>query len=311
MLFTGRESEEPGSLLDTSVAAYQLQQLFGIEPIFRRRGQTVARYEDPRKLLFNLAPDQVEACYRALGNRTFRRVLAAVTNSPKPLDFEGVCENSKNFKRETVHQQLIKAANLGMVIRQEGLYRGYRNNGFGTTFEWYIAEVCKRELASIAYWGVRVKDLQGDYDVVLVRDTELGYIECKSGKFSNIDPDEIRNFLIRESLLAPGFSMLLLEQASRKNLSRLANLVLGLQKGYRISLPGWTNYSSSLRAEEYKNFVRIVPRNCFLASLQRSTRTVLMEIYHFLTLVGDRKVPMENDSSKEKFGLLEVREYQP
>ncbi|OJJ20132.1 hypothetical protein BKI52_16810 [marine bacterium AO1-C] len=67
-------------------------------------------------------------------------------------------------------------------------------NKFSYTFEWYMGELVVRKFSAFAYsYGVEVQDIKrnetntyaGDYDVLVVlRNLNLIYIECKTGKFN-------------------------------------------------------------------------------------------------------------------------------
>jgi hypothetical protein len=159
------------------------------------------------------------------------------------------------------------------------------------------------ELSSIAYWGVKVKQTTGDYDVVVIRDNQVGYIECKSGKLSNITENDIANFLERERALAPQFSVYLVDGISRERLPYLVGFALQQRLYYKFGIPGIMNTEVSLEAEDYKNFIRLVPINSFfVATTRRSVAATLKEVFEFLTLVYDRSLPIENIAMKDQFG---------
>ena len=61
------------------------------------------------------------------------------------------------------------------------------------------------------------------------------------------------------------------------------------------------NTGVSLRAEEYKNFIRLTPINSFFVAPRESLASSLREIYEFITLVYDRTLPTENMAMKDNF----------
>src|ERR1022692_4841511 len=68
--------------LDTARAAEQLNQLFGIEEIFKRRGLIVSKYERPTQLLFDLPEHEFPDDYYAeMHSTSFRRTMACVANA--------------------------------------------------------------------------------------------------------------------------------------------------------------------------------------------------------------------------------------
>src|SRR5947209_2244916 len=81
------------------------------------------------------------------------------------------------------------------------------------TLEWYVAEICKRELAGDAEWAVQLEHLPvgGDFDVLGWLAPTLLCVELKSGQPSDVSEFELRNFLQRDQELAPDLSILLID----------------------------------------------------------------------------------------------------
>lgn len=289
---------------DTRDAAAQLWLLFDIEAIFKRRGRKVASYENLNELLFDPTPiDAFEKYYPVFHSSSFRRVLSLIANSKNGLTFESIQADCSNLHDSQITIILNKAVELGLLHFHSSKYIPSNALGFGPTFEWYVAMVCIEELSSWAYWGVKVENLTGDYDVVLIRENQIGYIECKSGRLSNITKSHIKNYLIRERVLAPQFSVYLVDGISRDSLNTIVSYALEQKLEYEFEMPGVMNTKVSLEAEEYKNFVRLIPINSFFVSAQGSIASSLREIYEFLTLVCDRSLPTENMAAKDKFRL--------
>ena len=138
---------------------------------------------------------------------------------------------------------------------------------------------------------------------MLIRENQIGYIECKSGKLSNIRKIHIKNFLERERILAPQFSIYLVDGISRESLNAIVGYALEQKLEYEFEIPGVMNTQVSLDAEEYKNFVRLIPINSFFVSIHGSIASTLREIYEFLTLVCDRALSTENMAAKHKFRM--------
>lgn len=288
--------------LDTRVATNQLRLLFDIEAIFKRRGRRVASSENLGELLFDPIPiDSFGKYYPAFHSSTFRRVLSLVGNSENGCAIEKLYSEYSDLKENQIKDILEKAVELELLRFEEPKYIPTNPVGFGPTFEWYVAAVCRKELSSIAYWGVKVENLTGNYDVVLIRENQIGYIECKSGKFRNINRNHIKNFLKRERILAPQFSVYLVDGISRKSINTIVDFALEQKLEYKFEIPGVMDIEVSLEAEEYKNFVRLTPINSFFVAVQNPIASTLREIYEFLTLVCDRTLPTENMAAKSKF----------
>ena len=288
--------------LDTRVAAAQLRLLFDIEAIFKRRGRKVASYENHDELLFDPTPiDAYGKYYPVFHSSSFRRILCLIANSENGLTFEPIQSGCSDLNHSQITDILNRAVELGLLHFQDPKYVPSNSVGFGPTFEWYVAAVCVEELSSIAYWGVKVENLTGDYDVVLIRENQIGYIECKSGRLRNITKSHIENFLERERVLAPQFSVYLVNGISRDRLNKIVGYALEQKLEYEFEIPGVMDTQVTLEAEEYKNFVMLIPINSFFVSVHGSIASSLREIYEFLTLVCDRSLPTENMAAKDKF----------
>jgi hypothetical protein len=290
------------STFDTSIAAAQLESLFSIDAIFKRRGRTVNSSNDERSLLFDLPRHAFpQRHFDTLHSPSFRKIVGAIGHSITGLTEASILSEVCGLSVDKVHERLKQAIDLGMIVFDNGLYRTKKPVGFGHTFEWYVAMVCKTQLASIAYWGVTIDGINGEYDVVLIREHQIGYIECKSGRLSNISKEDIGHFLARERILAPQFSICLVDGVSRKKLQALVDYALEHRSEYAFEIPGVMWHNISLEPEEYRHFIRLIPINAFFVSCENSVGSALREIYEFLTVVCDRSLPTENRAAKEAY----------
>lgn len=288
--------------LDTRIAEAQLRLLFHIESIFNRRGRKVATFENPNELLFDPSPiDAFDKYYSAFSSSSFRRIIGLIANNREGLTIDKIRDNCSDLKEDKIAEVLEKAAALELINSKNQVYTSVRPVNFGPTFEWYVCAVCINDLSSIAYWGVKVENLTGDYDVILVRENQIGYIECKSGRLGNIDKNDIKYFLERERVLAPQFSIYLADGISRESLKTLIDYALEQKLEYSFEIPRVMDTTVSLETEDYKNFVRLIPINSFFVSARQSLASTLKEIYEFLTLVCDRTLLTENMAAKDRF----------
>ena len=289
---------------DTRKAESQLDLLFNIEAIFKRRALKITALEKVEKLLFDYDPRNWQnnvKFYEAFKSTSFRRVVSQVANSENTLSSEEIQSDNTSLTLEQVKGYLDKANELGLIESDGENFKRKNSMGFGSTLEWYVAAICCDELASIAYWGVEVEGLQGDYDVVLVRENQVGYIECKSGNCSNITKEEILNFLERERKLSPRFSIFLVDGVSREMLPSLVEHALSYTKNYEFEIPGSMTFEPGIETEDYKNFIRLNPINSFFVSVEDSIDKSLREVYRFLTVVRDRTLSLENKAAKDTF----------
>lgn len=286
---------------DTDLASEQFKLMFDIRSIFKRRGRTVSEFENPNGLLFELTYDAVSKYYRKFNSSSFRKVLSTVSNIGRGLTMGEIRSECRGISTEKINKVLEEAIQLDLVKLSEKKYFPSRQVEFGPTFEWYVANVCVYELSSIAYWGVKVQNLTGDYDVIVIRENQVGYIECKSGKLGNIGQKEITNFLERERILGPQFSIYLADGISQESLKTLIEYAFEQKREYKFEIPGLMDTGISLETEMYKHFIRLTPINSFFVAVDGPLSSRLKEVYEFLTLVCDRPLITENVAPKARF----------
>jgi hypothetical protein len=166
-------------ILQTEVAT-TIHYLFGIRELFKRRGRKVTTASNLEKILFTLPSSGLsERHYKKLGSSSFRRIIGFITNSEKDMDIDSILSECRDLESKRIKNILADAIDLGMIKQTGRIYHSSKKIGFGPTFEWYIAMVCESELGSFAYWGVEVEGLTGDYDVVVIRENQIGYIELE------------------------------------------------------------------------------------------------------------------------------------
>lgn len=113
----------------------------------------------------------------------------------------------------SVRKYLSALHSLGVLERDsEGRYRLLRSGmgSFGTTLEWFVAELFRREFCADAYYRVsffRAGYPGGDFDVLASLEGRLIYIEVKSSPPRGIEGPEVEGFLKRLRLLLPDIAI--------------------------------------------------------------------------------------------------------
>lgn len=292
--------------LDLSVAAAQLTSLFDVEPMFQRRGRNVAKYEDPSTLAFELkphVPGHDQAVYEELCRQTFRRTISMIANAGGGLAESEILKEwgQSAMSEDALSAILTRAIELGLLACEGNQFSLVRRTvDFGATLEWCVAYCFLKEFSCPAFWGVEVQGLPSDYDVIVRRETSVGYIECKSGKLGNITKDEVHNFLIREQALAPSFSIFYTDAVSRNRITPLVEFARSFHAEYVYEAPGMIDHVD-LEVEEFKHFVRLKPINCFFVPSASNLPDHFREILRFLSMVCDRPMPYENSAAKSTF----------
>lgn len=112
-------------------------------------------------------------------------------------------DNAKNRKEllDLLNRQIDKPKNKQVEELQKISGFELDRKKYTTTFEWYIGELLVRKFSAFSYaYGIQVKRIKrnttgtdsGDFDVLAVlRNTNLIYIECKSGKAQNLEKEHI------------------------------------------------------------------------------------------------------------------------
>jgi len=102
---------------------------------------------------------------------------------------------------------------MGAIVKNgRGKYRTCVSPlySFGSTLEWFIAEVFKKEFVSPAIYGVSVKKTPsgGDYDVIASWNQRLVYVEAKSSPPKGVELNEISSFFSRMDDILPEVAFL-------------------------------------------------------------------------------------------------------
>jgi hypothetical protein len=183
--------------------------------LLRRRGFLIYKKEHADDLL--IPPEKFrKKFYQMLSKYSFRLFLRDVIKHQKLFSLEQVTRYAtpsvtKEYLDYLVSLKLVRKMSNGYVITMGPI------RSFGTTLEWYVAEVLKREFGSPAVWGVKFKRPQvgGDYDVIAKIDGALFYVEVKSSPPKQIYDTEITAFFDRIADLAPAISVFLMDTELR------------------------------------------------------------------------------------------------
>lgn len=158
-----------------------LRELFSVHHILKSRGFNVTSIGENDDLI-------IPQCHWSANDYNFLfKVFHSVDNRIEIM-------NLINKKIKVPHSLVVKS-----LIDLDGFKLDRKN--YATTFEWYIGELLVRKFSAFSHsYGVVIDSIKrnstgtesGDYDVISVlRNTNLIYIECKSGKSRNIEKEHI------------------------------------------------------------------------------------------------------------------------
>ncbi len=178
----------------------------------RARGLQIHRRDPKEEILLPAeAPEEASSAFyeqmKRYSFRLFLRDMISKGEAFKPEDLTRYCS------LQVVKRYLRFLEEMG-VVRKEGEAYHLSNpsiHSFGPTLEWFIAEVFKRELDSLAWYGVRFRGMPpgGDHDVTALWEGNLIYVEIKSSPPRGIEQGEIRTFFKRLKTLLPACALLL------------------------------------------------------------------------------------------------------
>jgi len=187
----------------------------GLATLLRRRGFTIYKKEPVDDLL---VPSKrfLDAYYRMLHKYSFRLFLRDVIKHREPFTLEQVTRYAspsvtKEYLDYLFSLKLVKKSRNGYVLAKGPL------TSFGTTLEWYVAEVFRREFGAESVWGVKFRrpKVGGDYDVIAKFEGSLFYVEVKSSPPKQIYDSEIVAFLDRVADLSPAIAVFLMDTELR------------------------------------------------------------------------------------------------
>lgn len=186
-----------------------------LEILLRRRGFRVFKKEPAGDLLLPSARRRNEF-YEMLHKYSFRLFLRDVIKQQRRFSSDQVTryatpEVTAEYIAALRSLRLIKAVGGGFALARKPIL------SFGTTLEWYVAELLRREFGAEALWGVKFRRprVGGDYDVIAKLEGGLLYVEVKSSPPKQIYDSEIDAFLDRVEDLAPDTAVFLMDTELR------------------------------------------------------------------------------------------------
>ncbi len=190
-----------------------------LETTLRRRGHLPIERGNINDLLVPFQaghgelPSEQQRYLGLFGKRSFRKFARKLIDGRgEPVAIERLHPNPS-----TAAEYVGALAGLHVVEQlPEGVRLLRRIDNLGPTLEWYVAQICQRELSASAEWSVKLEGLTigGDYDVLAWLDPLLMYVETKSAAPAKIDERQLRNFLQRTQELAPDLAVLLIDTES-------------------------------------------------------------------------------------------------
>lgn len=187
-----------------------------LESMLRCRGLTIYSKEPQDDLLLP-EPTYLDDYYHTLKKYSFRLLLRDLIKFQEKLHVKDVCRFSSP---EVVQQYINYLQEIGLLKSlKDGAYRLVKGpiRSFGSTLEWYLAEVFKREFLCESIWGVTFKNVKsgGDYDLLSKINGSLLYMEVKSSPPKQVHNREIASFLKRFAEFRPDLAIFFMDTELR------------------------------------------------------------------------------------------------
>ena len=195
-----------------SIKAASIEDPSPVEKMLTTRGINVFRKNPTDRLFFpgDLSLFYKNRFYEMMKKYPFRLVLRDIIKYQEEFRIRDLTHYCSSRVVQGYCDLLLE---MGAITKNgRGRYRPCVSPlySFGPTLEWFIAEMFKREFASPAIYGVRVKRTPsgGDYDVIASWNQKLVYVEVKSSPPRGVELSEISSFFSRMDDLLPEVALL-------------------------------------------------------------------------------------------------------
>ncbi len=189
-----------------------------VEIVVRQRGLNVLSCNNYSDVILPLTKDPKVFLqyYRYLGRYSFRLFMKDLINKREGTNWRFISRYcSERVAR--VYINFLKKAGIAEISGDSFKYVGTPVRSFGSTLEWYISEVMRREFMAPTLFGVKFSETPhgGDYDVISILQGCLVYIEVKSSPPRGVEKPAVESFLKRLEDLSPDIAVFLVDTELR------------------------------------------------------------------------------------------------
>jgi hypothetical protein len=183
--------------------------------MLRQRGFTIYKKEPPDDLLVPENP-HIDSYYEMLKKYSFRLFLRDIIKHQPVFT---LAQATRYATREVTAQYIGHLIKTGMVMPEGDAYRLLKGpiRSFGTTLEWFVAEIFRKEFSAEAVWGVKIRHrtVGGDFDLLSKIEGAILYMEIKSSPPRQIYQNEIASFFDRVEDLMPEIAIFFMDTELR------------------------------------------------------------------------------------------------
>lgn len=186
-----------------------------LDVLLKLRGFKIYKQEPSDDLLLP-ATNSLGSFYEMLRKYSFRLFLRDVIKHQACFSIDQVARYATSAVTAGYTEYMKKNGLIEAVSDGFRLLPGPIKS-FGSTLEWFVAEIFRREFAAEAIWGIRFKRprIGGDYDLIAKVDGAIVYVEIKSSPPKQIYQNEISAFFDRIGDLSPEISIFFVDTELR------------------------------------------------------------------------------------------------
>lgn len=181
--------------------------------LLKERGFEVREIKDKR-IILPKNEKYFEEYFKNLKSYYFRRILQD-TIKKKEFSFDFILKLKEKWGAKVVDKYLNKLVQYEILSKDNSHYiSNFKEiDNIGTTLEWYIGEVLKKEFSIPIVSNVEIKNIMqgGDFDIFFLLLGNLSYLEIKSSPPNNISIEEIENFIKRVFAVGTKVSILFID----------------------------------------------------------------------------------------------------
>ncbi len=183
--------------------------------MLRQRGFAIYKKEPADDLL---VPGEryIGSYYEMLKRYSFRLFLRDIIKHQPVFT---LAQATRYATREVTAQYVRYLLDAGMVMSEGDSYRLLKGpvRSFGTTLEWFVSEIFRREFSAEAVWGVKIKHraVGGDYDLLSKIEGAILCMEIKSSPPRQVYQNEITSFFDRVGDLLPEIAIFFMDTELR------------------------------------------------------------------------------------------------
>lgn len=195
--------------MDTQDVLALLVDYYSVSNTLRRRGLDFKEADRVEEVA-----QSSNAYYDHMRSASYRKLLRYIYSSSGTTETK-LLERFGDLTSVGLQEKLVQMIEDEVVTQSDGQLHPLSGKTYGASFEWFVAEIFKREMSGIASFGVKLLNLKtgGDYDVISRLDDVFVFVECKTGSIESVSQSDMSLFIARSEEIRPDFAVFLLDRS--------------------------------------------------------------------------------------------------